>query len=245
MLHDWYRTVRLPIGPDEFRRLPRNPGYSYVYSDDSAHVSPQPRTLNALLTLRKAEKPAKSLRTEAVAFRPMTEADWSAYPALFSRAFKRVQPFASLTDAERAEAASECLHQTQSGGDGPLILPACFTAQTNDQIVGGILVTLIPRREPGDPWDGIWLEPPPPDAAARGLARPHLTWVFVAPTHASHGIGSALLAHAVNALLGLEFADMASTISLGNETSTLWHWRNGFELMPYAGSTRFRRDRDE
>src|SRR5947208_765300 len=131
MLHDWYRAVRLPMSADEFRRLPRHPAFRYEYGDDSAHLSPRPKTLNALLPLR-------------------------------------------------------------------------------------------PQA--------------PPDAAARGLARPHLTWVFVAPLYTGHGIGSALLVHAGNALLSLGFSDLASTFSLGNESSTLWHWRNGFALMPYPAS---------
>jgi len=176
--------------------------------------------------------------SEAVTFRPLEPHDWAAFPGLFADAFRDVQPFAGLDDAECHRAATECLEQTRTGGDGPPILPACFVAEVNGQVAGGMLVTLIPKREPGDWWDGLWHEPPPPDAAARGLARPHLTWVFVAPLYAGHGIGSALLVHAANALLALGFTDLASTFSLGNESSTLWHWRNGFALMPYPASLR-------
>jgi ribosomal protein S18 acetylase RimI-like enzyme len=119
-----------------------------------------------------------------------------------------------------------------------VIAPACFVAETNGQVLGGILITLIPKREPGEWWDGIWREPPLPDAAALGLGRAHLTWVFVAPILARQGIGSILLAHAVNALVAQGFPDLASTFLVGNEVSTLWHWRNGFRLMPYPGAMR-------
>jgi hypothetical protein len=31
---------------------------------------------------------------------------------------------------------------------------------------------------------------------------------------------------------------LASTFLLGNESSMLWHWRNGFQLLQYPGSRR-------
>jgi hypothetical protein len=55
---------------------------------------------------------------------------------------------------------------------------------------------------------------------------------------ARFGIGSALLGHATNALLKLGYTELASTFLLGNESSTLWHWMNGFRLISYAGSYR-------
>src|SRR5437899_12709943 len=83
MLHDWYRAVRLPIGPNEFRQLPRNPAFQYEYADDAALLSPRPRTLNALLTLRPRVTPA----AEAVTFRPLEPADSAVFPSLFPAAF--------------------------------------------------------------------------------------------------------------------------------------------------------------
>jgi hypothetical protein len=97
-------------------------------------------------------------------------------------------------------------------------------------------VTLLP---PGDPcaWDSYsWPGPPPEDSIARRLGRPHLTWIFAA--RAGQGTGTALLAAAVRGLLGLGYTELASTFLLGNESSMLWHWRNGFRLLPYPGSWR-------
>jgi GNAT superfamily N-acetyltransferase len=83
-----------------------------------------------------------------------------------------------------------------------------------------------------------WVEPPPPDWLGRGLGRPHLTWIFVGPWHAEHGIGSALLAAATQRLLAHRYRELASTFLLGNDASLLWHWRNGFRLLPNPISPR-------
>ncbi len=36
----------------------------------------------------------------------------------------------------------------------------------------------------------------------------------------------------------LGYTELISSFILGNESSMLWHWRNGFELLPYSGSRR-------
>jgi L-amino acid N-acyltransferase YncA len=69
-----------------------------------------------------------------------------------------------------------------------------------------------------------------------------LTWIFVGPWHAGHGVGTALLAHAIQGLLGLGYTELLSTFLLGNTSSMLWHWRNGFRLLPYPGSPRVIRE---
>ena len=56
--------------------------------------------------------------------------------------------------------------------------------------------------------------------------------------YAGHGIGSALLAYASRSLLELGYTELISSFLLGNNFSMLWHWRNGFDLLPYVGSMR-------
>ena len=51
-------------------------------------------------------------------------------------------------------------------------------------------------------------------------------------------MGTALLAAAVNALLTMGFQQLLTTFMVGNDSSMLWHWRNGFRLLPYPGSRR-------
>jgi L-amino acid N-acyltransferase YncA len=88
-----------------------------------------------------------------------------------------------------------------------------------------------------------WKTPPPSDCIERRLGRPHLTWIFVGPWQAGHGVGTALLAHAAQSLLELGYNELVSSFILGNTSSMLWHWRNGFELLPYIGSMRRVRER--
>jgi GNAT superfamily N-acetyltransferase len=61
---------------------------------------------------------------------------------------------------------------------------------------------------------------------------------FVAPLHARLGVGSALLDAVAQGLNRLGYTELASTFLLGNESSTLWHWRVGFRLLPYRGTMR-------
>jgi GNAT superfamily N-acetyltransferase len=126
----------------------------------------------------------------------------------------------------------------RTGSVGQVVEPACFVADDGGRLVGAAFVTLLPPGDPGD-WDSyFWQEPPPPDCVARRQGRPHLTWIFVAPLCAGQGVGTALLAAVVGALLRLGFTQLASTFLFGNDTSMLWHWRNGFRLLPYPGSLR-------
>jgi len=232
--------MRLPMSMKQFHQLPRNPAYKYEYFDDHAVLTPRPKGFNAILHLKPAEAPAVLALSENVRIRGLHEQDWEALVKLFAWAFERVQPFASLGDKDRLKAARECLEQTRTGGDGPLMESASFVAasETEDHPLGAILITLIPKRNLGQWWDGRWTDPPPPDAVQRRLGRPHLTWVFVNPWVMYHGLGSLLLAHAGNALLALGYTEMASTFLVGNDSSVLWHWRNDFQLAPYAGSPR-------
>src|SRR5207249_5740867 len=122
---------------------------------------------------------------------------------------------------------------------------ACFVAagQDDNAALGAILPTLMPVADLTEFNAGFWREPPPPDCLERRLGRPHLTWIFVGPWHAGHGVGTALLAAVTRELLALGYKELASTFLLGNESSMLWHWRNGFQLQPYPGSWRKMRER--
>src|SRR5262249_42893545 len=153
------------------------------------------------------------------------------------------QPFGSLDDSMRRQAAHKCLEKTRTGGDGPCVERASFVALHERQIIGAILITLLPEGDPTD-WDSYyWREPPPEDCIARRLGRPHLTWIVVSPWFAGQGIGTALLAAAVQELRALGFTQLLSTFLFGNESSMLWHWRNGFQLLAHPSSARLYRAR--
>ena len=246
MIDKWFSTIELPLSLDQFDQLPQNPAYKYEYFDEHAWLTPRPKSYHGLLDLRSFDRPIAAPATEeATLIRPIVDEDWLQLPRVFAGAFCRVQPFASLTDEVRRQAAVECLQQTREGTEGPLINAACLVAarKSDEALVGAFLTTLAP---PGDAldWDAWqWKAPPPPDVVARRAGRPHLTWLFVSPWFARRGVGTALLDAAVQTLVRLEYSELSSTFLLGNESSMLWHWRAGFRLLAYPGSTRLIRER--
>ena len=184
--------------------------------------------------------PMAADEVQGVELRPVRLDDWPKLVDLFAVSFIRTQPFGGLDEATMRLAAEKCLTRTHSGGDGPWIERASFAAQEEGKLCGAILVTLLPERDPCEWGSYQWLEPPPPDCIERRLGRPHLTWIFVAPNYAGEGVGTLLLAAAVRELLALGYRELLSTFMLGNDASTLWHWRNGFRLLAHPGSKRRR-----
>ena len=65
------------------------------------------------------------------------------------------------------------------------------------------------------------------------------------PLYAGNGTGTALLASAVNSLHRMGFKQLLTTFMLGNTSSMLWHWRNGFRLLPYPASRRLTKQRQQ
>src|SRR5262245_4355124 len=232
---EWMPLLELKLSPAEFHQLPRNAAYKYEYHDNRAWINPRPRYYHAMLQL-----PGLVLEGVAdVTTRPMGDQDWEALVEPFAESFATQQPFTGQQPAMRLVAARRSLLQTRDGGDGPWIEQASVVATSDaGQIIGAIILTLLP---PGDPtsWDTYsWDVPPPHDAIARCLGQPHLTWVFVRPEAAGRGVGTALLLAAATQLMPLGYTELLSTILLGNESSMLWHWRAGFRLLTYPGSPR-------
>lgn len=241
MQDDWFPHVELPISWQAFHQLPRNAAYKYEYFNGKAWLSPRPKFYHALLQLQACQPVTEVDAQWLIRIRPLRDGDWETLPQAFSAAFWRVTPFSSMDDQARREAGRQCLEKTRTGGDGPLIEQASFvatSAKDEQHTVGAILVTLAPDRDLTD-WDLLtWRDAPPADAVQRRLGRPHLTWIFVAPLIAGRGVGTALLSNATTALLELRYTELASTLLCGNDSSMLWHWRNGFQLLEYPGSMR-------
>ena len=247
MCDEWMPRLELPIAFEQFHQLPRNAAYKYEYFDGRAWLNPRPRYYHALLDLEPlADRPPEGVNRKT-ALRRVRPEDWDDLAPLFAAAFDRQQPFCGLQGERRVAAVRKSLLYTRDGGDGPWIEPASFVATEGDtgHEVGAILVTLLPDADPAD-WDSYhWKEPPPPDALARRLGRPHLTWIFVTPFLAGQGVGTLLLSAAVRELLALGYKQLASTFLIGNDSSMLWHWRNGFRLLSYPGSWRRRFEETE
>jgi GNAT superfamily N-acetyltransferase len=222
MIDDWFSAIKLSLTWEQFWQLPQNPAYKYEYFDGHAWLSPRPKSYHAVLDLQAFARPiAEMAADDKVAIRLLQDADWQQLPRLFVAAFHRVQPFASLAEETHLRAAEDCLGHTREGGDGPFIGEACLVATRDDMLLGASLLTL-----------------PAPHSIANAVGLPQLTWIFVGPRFARHGIGTALLDTAVQALLRLGHGKLASTFLVGNESSTLWHWQAGFKLLEQPWSLR-------
>src|SRR5687768_9411591 len=224
MIDDWFRPVELEIAFSEFVRLPRHPAYKYEYFDGRAVLTPRPHSRFAIVELDAlASDSLPSPCVGRVLIRPLQAADWMHLPKLLVAAFHDVPPFGGLSDEAAAQAARDCLDHTRAGGDGPLLDDACFVAaESSEHPEGAILVTL---RES-------------PDTAGDQQARPHLTWIMVSPWRFRLGLGTAMLRSAATALSTLGYRELASAFLGGNERSAMWHWRNGFRLLPDPWSRR-------
>lgn len=242
MCDEWMPRLNLSMSFEEFQQLPRNAAYKYEYFEKRAWLNPRPRYYHALLDLETwAACPLEGVSRKAK-LRAVQSADWDNLAPLFAAAFNRQQPFCGLDDERAVIAARKSLEHTRSGGDGPWIESASFVALDGDKgfEIGALLTTLLPDSDPSG-WNAYhWKEPPPPDALARRLGRPHLTWIFVSPMDAGQGVGTLLLCAAIGALRTLGYRQLASTFLNGNDSSMLWHWRTGFRLLAHTSSWRRR-----
>src|SRR3954452_15684927 len=98
MIDRWFSEIELPLTFEVFRRLPTNPAYKYEYFGGKAWLTPRPKSCHALLDPRPREEVGTVDAREPIRIRPLVDADWEALGAVFSGAFHRVQPFASLDD---------------------------------------------------------------------------------------------------------------------------------------------------
>jgi GNAT superfamily N-acetyltransferase len=232
MSSDWMPTVRIPMSREAFDQLPRNPAYRYEHLGGEALLSPRPKHYHASCRLERSSIPP------AANCRPACDADIGALVPLFEACFRHIQPFGSLDGPTRERAARHSLERTYTGGDGPLIEPASFVTTERDALCGCILITLLPDGDSCDVASYQWRESPPADCIERRIGRPHLTWIFVDPQRAGQGIGSGLLSMTANSLLQLGYTELLSTFMIGNHSSMLWHWRNGFRLLSHPQSMR-------
>ena len=241
MCDEWMPVVRFPLDAVEFERLPRNGAYRYEYGAGTVHLSPNPRAFHGRLDLASFAPDPHEIADD-VDIGPLRQEDHADLAALFAAAFERIQPFAGLDRARRLDAATQSLARTFSGVDGPWIPDASRSArQADGTLVAGILLTLLPDGDPADLDVYRWSEPPPPDLWASGRGQPHLTWIFVDPLRKGRGVGTRLLVESAAVLRARGYRHLLSTFIAGNDSSLLWHWRNGFELLPYSTSRRVMR----
>ena len=235
-MDEHFRRIEFPLTIDEFHQLPRNAAYKYEYFDAKAVLTPRPKYFLCSLDLTTANVEADS-DCEVV---PVPLAEAPTLEPLFVTGLQNTQPFASLTQEQATCSATVVFRHMLRGKDGPIIEAACFQAlsKRDKTPIGALFVTLVPKALLTEPFAANWREPPPPDAVEKRLGLPHLTWVFVAPRFARQGIATTLLAATIPALRQLGFDHLVSTFMLDNGPSAVWHWRNGFQVLPQMSAIR-------
>ena len=238
MCDQWMPTLSIAMPIEEFHQMPRNAGYKYEYLGGQALLTPRPMTHHAKLDLATFSPQPNELAKDTIAVAEFRDADRDDAVAAFAASFSRVQPFAGIDDEVRRVAARTCLERTWSGVDGVFVPSASFTARDQGKLVGALLITLLPPGDLSDSNVYSWSDPPVADLWEKGEGHPHLTWIFVRPFDKGKGVGTSLLLRAANLLRGRGYPHLLSTFITGNESSILWHWRCGFELLPFEMSRR-------
>lgn len=244
MLNDFFQSLNFEFPWERFIALPRHPAYRYQYRDGQASISGNPRYYHCTLPLQEQSPPRHEPAGKGLScffsefdLRRLHESDWKLLPALFAAAFQQPPPLLQLTEAQRLSAAHALLERTRNGGDGPVVPEASWIFEDRDtgELLAAILVTLIPPGDLTDFTHDNWTQAAPSDALQTGWGQPHLTWVFVAPHKQRRHLGSLLLQEATSTLRRKGYQELASTFLLGDHASTLWHWRNGFQLVGHPG----------
>jgi ribosomal protein S18 acetylase RimI-like enzyme len=226
---DRYATpLRVPMPIDLFWRLPNLGSYAAQYKGDSAELSYQPRWSMGRLRVAAptpSRETALSKSSQAASGEVLIRAlnlneSHDALARVFVEAFARFAPLDTMAATTRRHAADAALRHTASGGDGPVVAPACLGAHLGRKLVGAAIVTRLTLR--ADEW-------PEPDVPA---SLTNLTWLFVAPDQQRRGIGSRLLQGVVSILAAQGEPWLVSHVHHDNAQALLFHWRRGFELVP-------------
>ena len=217
---DHYVTpLKLPMSIDLFWRWPHLAAYKADYRDGQAELTYRPRLRMARLPI--AGRVERNVPGVTIAPLDVVHAH-DALARLFMAAFARVPPLDTMAATTRRHAADAAMRHTAGGGDGELCRPACIAAtdSATDAIVAAAIVTTIRLR--ADEW-------PDPQLPASLF---NLTWLFVAPQWQRRQVGSAMLDRIAKVLADSGAEWLVSHILEDNVPSVMFHWRNGFELVP-------------
>ncbi len=232
---------------ESYERLPRHPSYKLEYWGGQLRISPRWRSHCFFLELRPPEECPRVDDLRVAAIRSLVAGDWETLPVVLADAFRDSPPLGMLGDRRRVCAARDWLLSTRDGCEGPLVEPACVVAvdpEDDSKVLGALLVTLmVPKARSWYARLRNAVDPQPPDLA-EGREQSQMSWIFVRPGASGRGVGTALLAAATRTLWKSGFRELASATHCGNVSSLVWHWRNGFQLLPNPDSVRLTRARD-
>ncbi|WP_437192111.1 GNAT family N-acetyltransferase [Planctomicrobium sp. SH527] len=244
---------------ESFRQLPRHPAYRYEYRGEQALISGRPhylhcwRETNFAANFTEGEAAPelpdslpilKSLGLKLVRWDQGTSTgeQKDSLLELFRESFSQSAPFCALDQGMQDAATLDLLGGSLVGGSGYPVNDSSFAIceEESDRPVAVIQVTLVSPGDWSDFTDSNWQVPVPRDPLKSCWGHAHLTWIFISPRWQRRGLGQVLLMNSLSSLKSLGYGKLFSTFLLGDHASMLWHWKQGFQLLPSISGGRFR-----
>lgn len=216
-IDDYATPLKLPMTIDTFARFPRVPGYRSELQGGNLVLTHAPRLSMARLRVW-ARQPRM---IDGISICPLdVRTSQEPLAKLFTEAFAHLAPLDTMAPTTRRHAADAEMKHVVAAGHGPLMDRSCFGAfDARGKPIGAAIVTRLSLRS--DEWPEVEMPP----------ILPNLTWLFVIPDKQRRGIGTVLLDHVISSLAAETLPWLVSHLAIDNLTSTMFHWRSGFELV--------------
>lgn len=199
------KSRRERMTPEEFHRLPMEPGWKIEYIDGIAVWTARPAGVKTVLTLTAL--PPVDCRA---ALRPVTDADAAALIDLYAAAF--------ADTIEYCDCGPEYIR-----GQAEIGITRFFAGTEGAPLADASSIAAAP--ETGTPAGAILVR-----EGRRG--RPVSELLFVAPAWHRRRVGRALMTHAVNQLVAAGRAELVTGYALGNHAAMQFYHRFGFIDAP-------------
>jgi GNAT superfamily N-acetyltransferase len=201
------RSRHIAMSFDEFRLLPRDPGWKYEYFDEMAHITPRARfaTVRVGVDVRPLEPP--------LPLRGVVASDGEALVAAFEAAFADSVDYCDVPPEGVSRSAEQNISDFYAGVRGEALPASCVAvdegAEDKAAIVAG--AALVTRAKDGCPL---------------------LDMLFVRPSWQRRALATALASWSLRELFARGEAALRSRYLLANEPSRAWHQQFGFTLEP-------------
>jgi GNAT superfamily N-acetyltransferase len=199
------RSQHLSMTIEEFKRMPRKPGWKYEYWHNQAHISPAHRYLETIVEVKLL--PVNS----PCQIRPVQAGDEPRLISLYLAAFRDTIEYCDWKLKKIETSASNNIKDFFIGRWGRP-LPAsraavCWKPNGGEEHIVG--AALISEKKDG---------------------QPVLDMLFVAPPLQRKGVASSLVSAAINELFRGGYKGLKSSYHAGNEASSSWHRNFGFKI---------------
>lgn len=186
----------------EFDLLPRKLGWKYELIGGKPYITPAQVVVHVSIAVEPRPVHAPC------PIRPVTPDDRQALIDGFREAFRDSVEYFGWPEPRFERSALECIERYFGGKHPPMTEISRLAVEKDGAVVIG--AALVIRKKQG----------------------PYLDLLFVRPLWQRHGVATALVASALNALHAAGERTLASAYDLANEPSRFWHRKFGFVEEP-------------